>query len=152
MILGPDKKQQIIRVGISGVLLVVYIIVSGFKRMSAFLLLFLGCFAFVLYSNKKTMKLRRNIDQARKIICEGPAQLTGAKGYMFLNNDALEFYGTDKTFGVEKKNFAILPDEFVSVDVQGNKLYIETREQTFLFKVYKAEVWKEQIVKTMLEE
>ena len=156
MILGPDKKQLIIRFGICGVWLVVWTIVFGFKMVSAFLPYLGCCFAFIIgvlcYNNKKEAEFRRKIGQERKIICEGPAQLTGAKGYMFLSNDALEFYGTDKTFGVEKKNFAILPDDFKAVEGQGKKLYIETKDQTIEFKVYKAEVWKEQIVKTMLEQ
>ncbi|MBQ7037186.1 MAG: hypothetical protein IJN74_06875 [Clostridia bacterium] len=150
MILGPDKKQLIIGFALCAIVLVVWTKVFG--SMAVYLPIFLFIIVVLFYSNKKTVKLRRNIDQARKIICEGPAQLTGAKGYMFLSNDALEFYGTDKTFGVEKKNFAILPSDFKAVEAQGRKLYIETKDQTIEFKVYKAEVWKEQIVKTMLEE
>ncbi|MBR3552202.1 MAG: hypothetical protein IKN72_02310 [Clostridia bacterium] len=120
-----------------------------------FILYFLAMFLLVRKNEQNAESLHRQIELARKVICEGPVlyingSRRGTGGWMFLSEDAVEFYRVKGNFG--GNNVAIPLDDVVSVTVgkrnpfgQTNQMTIQTCENHFVFSVAKAKVWKAQI-------
>lgn len=97
---------------------------------------------------KKSENLRKQIESKRKIICQGDASyhksgINAVGGWMFLSEDALEFYCHNANIG--GSNIAILLDDITSVVAMRNILKVDTKEKTYSFSVIQAKVWKEQI-------
>ena len=105
----------------------------------------------------KGQNLSQQIATVRKIICEGQASkktssiVKISSGWMVLTEDALEYYELEKY--QNGGNIAILIDDIVGTSVKGkdllNTLVINTKKNTYSFATHKAQIWKEQIDKTV---
>ena len=113
------------------------------------IILFLGS---TKIPEKEIAALRSEISKVRAIICEGPVSNKKGKkqmnGWLFLSEDALEFYPYKNIIGWE--NVAILLDDITSVEVKSYWLNINTKSAgTYVFNTMKAKLWKESIVKEL---
>ena len=102
--------------------------------------IFAACIAiFSKKFEKKSECLRAEISQVRKIICEGPATHINGKnaigGWMFLSEDAIEFYPHKMNVGGE--NMAILIDDITNVEIKINQLKICAKANKELMIYYK---------------
>ncbi len=95
---------------------------------------------------KRVQPLREEISAKRKIICEGGTTVNGIGGWMFLTEDAVEFYPHKANFGGNA--FYIALDEIVEVTVKG-KLIIKKRDYTYELAAVKPHVWKDYIEKML---
>lgn len=107
----------------------------------------------------KGRELSKQIANVRKIICEGQASKKTSNttitkissGWLVLTEDALEYYELEKY--QNGGNVAILIDDIVGTSVKGkdllNTLVVNTKEKTYSFGTHKAQIWKEQIDKTV---
>ena len=100
---------------------------------------------------KKSENLRAEISKVRSIICEGPANhkkgANGIGGWLFLSEDALEFYPHKANFG--GKNIAILIDDITNVDTKANQLIIQSNMEKYQFVVNKSNMWKKSIIEIL---
>lgn len=130
-----------------------------------FLGFFLMGFAIIKWTfshgEKKAEKgakiLCEQIEASRKVLCQGSAKHAGklralTHGWMFISEDAVEFYSIkgDLVVGSKGDNIAILLDDIQTIDigkdmVWGDKILIATTENTYHFVVCKPDTWKEQI-------
>lgn len=120
--------------------------------------IFIGTIWFItLIANAKRVaknakQLSHQVAKVRTIICQGQGNYRQAKrkvigGWMFLTEDAVEFYGVKgKQQGY---NIAILLDDIISVSTKRNSISITTAQQIYLFGVAKPDVWKEEIGKAV---
>lgn len=109
-------------------------------------------FFFLNRTEKKSENLRKQIESKRKIICQGNAAyrkagMNAVSGWMFLSEDAIEFYRDNANIG--GSNIAILLDDITSVSAKRNILKVATMEKTYSFSAPQAKVWKEQIDQTI---
>lgn len=100
--------------------------------------------------------LSNQVSAVREVICEGQATKVETStsenknlsaGWMIFSEDALEYYEFEKF--QNGGSFAILIDDILKTSVKGNTLrnilVISTKEKTYSFSVFKAEIWKEYI-------
>lgn len=102
-------------------------------------------------SERKVQPLRNEILKRRRIICEGPAnhkQKTVIGGWLFLSEDALEFYQHTRN-GVEGANIAILLDDITNVETRKNLLIIHSVQGVNQFVVYYPNEWKTTILRIL---
>ena len=97
---------------------------------------------------KKVVYLREELSKQRKIICEGPANHKqnniAIGGWMFLTEDALEFY--PHKMNVVGENIPILLDDILSVETKAKQLIIHTKKGShYIFIVNKSKLWKKSI-------
>lgn len=101
---------------------------------------------FSIFMEKKSEHLRNEISKVRNIICEGPANYKNGLaigGWLFLSEDALEFYPHKVNLG--GSCVAILIDDIVNVDTKGKQLIIQSKNELFKFVVNKSKLWKNSI-------
>ena len=106
-----------------------------------------GIALFMSFAERKFAYLRTEISKVRKIVCEGPAShkkgINAIGGWMFLSEDAIEFYAHKLNFG--GNNIPILFDDIVEVESKRNKIIIKTYEEQFIFIVCQAKAWEKSI-------
>lgn len=100
----------------------------------------------------KIVSLRNEILNERKIVYEGTFSYRKRLGFLFLTNNAVEFYFDRKTKSTS--NFYILLKDIVSVSVSGDwffgkKLNIKTAGEEISIIVDKAGQWQEHINKAI---
>lgn len=126
----------------------VWVLVSGLIFGISFITI---CAFFSIYVEKKSKNLREEILKVRNIICDGPANNIIGKnsigGWLFLSEDALEFYPHKVNFG--GKGTAILIDDIISVDTKINQLIIKTNKEKYQFVVNKSKMWKKSITEIL---
>ena len=100
---------------------------------------------------KKFLPLRAEISKVRSVICEGPASykngINAIGGWMFLSEDAIEFYCHKLNLGGE--NIPILLDDIVEVKAKGNQLIIKAKDKEYQFVVNKSKSWQESIQRVL---
>lgn len=103
-----------------------------------------------IYDVKNTENLRNEIEAKRKIIYDDltshmTSKMIYTPGWMFLTEDALEFYKTKVNLG-GGNNIAILLDDIVSTSTKSKRvLIVSTNENEYSFQVNNADIWKEKI-------
>ena len=101
---------------------------------------------------KKAAVLREEISKVREVICDGPANhqkgFNGIGGWLFLTEDAIEFYPSKMNFGGQ--NIPILLDDITNVQAKSNRLKVYTKKNgTYTFVVNKADLWLRTIIETV---
>jgi hypothetical protein len=99
---------------------------------------------FCVVTEKKFDKLRVAIATERTVICDGGATVKGNGGWMFLTENALEFY--PHKINISTKNIIIPLAEIHSVDIKKNQLLIAEKDGTVLpIVVSHVKEWKKQV-------
>ena len=111
--------------------------------LSGFLFAFL-IFLFCKVQEKKFDKMRVEIAQERRIICDGGATVQGTGGWLFFTDHGLEFYPHKINFSQEE---LIIPIEMIKeVKTHKNQIVIDTTEDlTFAILVSHNKDWQKQI-------
>ncbi len=109
-------------------------------------------FAFIMYLFAKRVEIKskylhNEIAKVRRIICEGVATIKGVGGWLFVTEDAIEFYPHKINLGGE--SIAVLIDDIVAVNNGFNNIEIATKESTYKFIVNKPTGWKNLIIHTI---
>ena len=112
-------------------------------------------FLFTSFTSAKVEKaantLRNEISQVRHVICDGPATYLKDKkaigGWLFLSEDALEFY--PHKYNTVGENIPILLDDIEGVDIKKNQLVIRSKIGEYKFVVFKSKLWKQTIMETV---
>ncbi len=154
MVIKNKKSAFVVSGLIYGCLMALYYVLQGDVLMALNMCLFGSVlygfllYLYTVYKEKKAENLRKQIETKRKIICHGGASyrkssIIAIGGWMFLTEDAVEFYKTIDNLG--GKNIAILLDEIISVSMKGKILNIVTKEMTYSFIVPQVKIWKEKI-------
>ena len=95
-----------------------------------------------IYDVKSTEKLRNEIEAKREIIYDDltshmMSKMLYASGWMFLTEDALEFYKTK--FNLGGNNIAILLDNIVSTSIKSKKILIRFAEKQT--SIHNEDIW-----------
>lgn len=105
-------------------------------------------FVFIKHQEKKSNKKRSEIAKERKIICDGAATIQGNGGWMFLTEEALEFYPHKINFSTKEVKIPI--NMIASVKTRRNQLVIYLADQLmFTIIVCHNKDWKYQIETTL---
>ena len=92
--------------------------------------------------------LHSKISEVRNIILETPAAykkgLKVSAGFLFLTEDAIEFY-SQKILFLNQQSLAILLDDIVKAESKGNKLIITTSNNKYSFNVTDAKTMENAI-------
>ncbi len=128
----------------------------SYQSIFQILTMFVMVFSLILFPKirlkSKIVSLRNEILNERKIVYEGAFSYKRRLGFLFLTNNALEFYFDKKS--KNSSNFYILLEDIVSVSVSGDwfygkKLNIKTSCEEMSIIADKADQWQEQINKKM---
>lgn len=103
-------------------------------------------------NEKFAKEIREKIIKVRKVVCDGPANYLKDKktivGWLFLSEDALEFYSS-RYHNSADKSLPILLDEIEGIEVQNKQLIIYTKTEKYTFAVYKPKLWEKSITEIL---
>jgi len=105
-------------------------------------------FLFIKFMENKFAKMRTEISENRRVICDGVATVNGNGGWLFLTEFGLEFY--PHKINVSTKEMRIPFSMIHSVDANKNLLIVTLKDgQKIQMIVIKNTEWKKQIEAVM---
>ena len=146
-----NKKTDIV-LPILGVFLIFFLSLITIKIVIPIVAWIILIVCIILVSGRlrdvKSYKIRESrYKNNDRLVCEGPASISGNRGWMFLSETAIEmyFYPAETPRECLMINFR----DFEKVTSAYNRLSIWTYKGTYTFKVQKAKMWSSFIDKTI---